>query len=88
MEAYQLSLFPNEPPVYIESQNKKRIPKKMQTQPIEIIRTTEQAAILLDISKSTLYNASRAGKPYKIGDWSAEYLGRNTWKVTYSTTSN
>lgn len=86
MDAYQLSLFPNEPLVSVESPNKKRTPKKMQPQSIEIIRTTEQTAILLDISKSTLYNASRAGNPYKIGDWSAEYLGRNSWKVTYSTT--
>ncbi|MEB3281984.1 MAG: hypothetical protein VKK42_23990 [Lyngbya sp.] len=58
----------------------------MQTKPIEIIRTTEQTAILLDISKSTLYNACRAGKPYKNGNWTAECLDRNTWKVTYSTT--
>ncbi|MCG5059387.1 MAG: hypothetical protein KA714_15735 [Limnoraphis sp. WC205] len=86
MEAYQLSLFPNEPPVHVESLKKKGTPKKMETKPIEIIRTTEQTAILLDISKSTLYNASRAGNPYKIGDWSAEYLGRNSWKVTFITT--
>jgi hypothetical protein len=84
MEAYQLSLFPNEPPVPVESQNKKRTPRKMQPQPIEIIRTTEQAAILLNISKSTLYNASRAEKAYQKGDWIAEYLDRNSWKVTYN----
>ncbi|MCG5059074.1 MAG: helix-turn-helix domain-containing protein [Limnoraphis sp. WC205] len=86
MEAYQLSLFPNEPPVPVESLKKKRTPKKMETKPIEMIRTTEQAANILGVSKSTLYNASRAGNPYKIGDWSAEYLDRNSWKVTYSTT--
>lgn len=84
MDGYQLSLFPNELPVPVESLSKKRTPKKMQTKPIEIIRTTEQTAILLDVSKSTLYNASRAGKPYKIRDWTAEYLGRNRWKVTYN----
>jgi hypothetical protein len=86
MEAYQISLFPNVPPIPVESLKKKRTPKKMQTQPIEIIRTTEQTANLLDISKSTLYNARKGEKTYKNGDWSAEYLGRNSWKVTYSTT--
>jgi hypothetical protein len=86
MEAYQLSLFPNEPPVHVESLKKKGTPKKMETKSIEIILKTEQTAIFLKVSKSTLYNARKGEKTYKNGDWSAEYLGRNSWKVTYSTT--
>jgi hypothetical protein len=83
MTAYQLSLFPDEQPVPIDSLNKKRKPK---AQPIviELSCTTKRAAELLDISTTTLYRARKEGRTYQKGAWIAKSIGANAWTVTYN----
>ncbi|MBD1884923.1 hypothetical protein [Microcoleus vaginatus] len=85
MTAFQLSLFPDEPPTPLDSLNKKRR-VKLQSQPtvIEQSCTTHRAAQLLEVSTTTLYRARKEGKPYQKGAWTATAIGANAWTVVYN----
>jgi len=80
---YQLSLFPNEPPTPVEFINKKRQPKP-QIMIIENCCTTQRAADLLEVHKTTLDPARKASQPYQKGGWVAESIGDNAWKVVFN----
>jgi hypothetical protein len=75
---YQLNFLSNEPEP-ITAVKKRRSSTSRVIKPC----TTEQAAILLDVSTSTLYRARRVGSAYKStkNDWIAIPTGRNSWKV-------
>lgn len=62
MNAYQLSLF-GEAPTPINNQKSRKSAPRQQTHTIQC--TTEQAAILMEISKSTLYSARKQGMTYQ-----------------------
>jgi len=79
MNAYQLSLF-GEPTPINHQQSRKSAPRQ-QTHIIQC--STEQAAILMDISKSTLYSARKQGKTYQNNGWTAQSNGKNSWILTH-----
>lgn len=84
MTAFQLNLFPNENPTPIHNTTHKTAKPRSHTHIIPNC-TTEQAAILLGVSTSTLYRARKEGKPYQKGVWTAKALGTNIWSVTHTT---
>lgn len=45
--------------------------------------TTQQTAILLEVSASTLYRARQAGNSYSKNGWTAKPLGPNAWHVIF-----
>jgi len=84
MTAFQLSLFPDEPPTPLDSLNKKRR-VKLPSQPTVIEPcTTHRSAQLLEVSTTTLYRARKEGKPYQKGAWTATAIGANAWTVIYN----
>jgi len=78
MSAVQLSLLSDKPePI--------PFPRKRKPQPIpQLIKvcTTKQAAILLEVSSSTLYRARQAGQTYQKNGWTAKAIGTNRWQLT------
>lgn len=79
MTAYQLSLFGE--PTPINNQKNRKSSSRQQTHTIQC--TTEQAAILMDISKSTLYSARKQGITYQNNGWTAQSNGKNSWILTH-----
>ena len=79
MNAYQLNLFGEPTPV----NNRKPRNYSRQQHSHTIQCTTEQAAILMEISKSTLYSARKQGKTYQNKGWTARSLGKNSWSLTH-----
>jgi hypothetical protein len=74
---FQLDLFSDKPkPV---SSIKKPKPRPMP----RVIKscTTKQAAVLLDVSVSTLYRSRQAGELYSKNGWTAQATGPNRWQV-------
>lgn len=59
--------------------------KRRQAFPKNVIKdcTTQKAAILLDVSVSTLYRARQSGQSYKNAKsgWIAKPIGPNRWHV-------
>ena len=73
----QLNIFSEKPdPLPLRRKRPSRVtPKFIKT------FTTEQAAILLGVSTSTLYRSRQAGQPYRNHGGMAEPMGRNCWRV-------
>lgn len=75
---YQLNLLSGQPEPLAT-------PKKRQASRASALKvcTTKKAAILLDVSVSTLYRARQAGQPYKNvkNGWIARPISPNCWHV-------
>ncbi|MGC9525038.1 MAG: hypothetical protein ACP5D7_05805 [Limnospira sp.] len=86
MNAYQLSLFPDEPPIPIAPHIEKRQKQPPAPKPIAIAETysTAKLADFLGVSPSTLTRHRRAGNAYTKGSWTAKPLGKNTWTLIYT----
>jgi hypothetical protein len=73
----QLNLFSGKPdPHPLRRRRKPQAPSRF----VKTL-TTEQAAILLGVSTSTLYRSRQAGQPYRNNGGMAEPIGRNRWRV-------
>jgi hypothetical protein len=73
----QLNIFSGEPdPLPLRRKRKPQAPSRF----VKTF-TTEQAAILLGVSTSTLYRSRQAGQPYRNNSGIAEPTGRNRWRV-------